>query len=145
MGKSRFEKWLWYQAAAEVSHYHGNNGIFTTAEYRHDCNKKGQTQFFSVVGAQHQNAQAERAIQTIIYMSRTFMVHASLHWSERGSDDIYLWSFAVTNSVWLYNRLPSKESGLTPLGFFTNNRSDHCDLLKCHVWGCPVFVLEPKI
>ena len=33
MGKSRFEQWLWYQAAAEVSHYHGNNGIFNTAEY----------------------------------------------------------------------------------------------------------------
>ena len=37
MGKSRFDQWLWYQDASEVSHYHGNNGIFTTAEYKHDC------------------------------------------------------------------------------------------------------------
>ena len=25
ISKSRFEKWLWDQVAAEVSHYHGNN------------------------------------------------------------------------------------------------------------------------
>ena len=46
MGKSRFEQLIWYQAVAEVSHYNGNNVIFTTVEYRHDCNEKWQTQFF---------------------------------------------------------------------------------------------------
>ena len=59
MGKIRFEQWLWDQAAAKVSHYHGDNGIFTAAEYCDDCREKGQTQSFSGVGAQHQNAQAE--------------------------------------------------------------------------------------
>jgi len=33
------------------------------------------------------NARAERAIQTIMYMAQTFMVHASLHWTDRGSDE----------------------------------------------------------
>ena len=33
MGKSRFEQWLWDQAATKVSHYHGDNGIFNTAEF----------------------------------------------------------------------------------------------------------------
>ena len=33
VGKSRFEQWLWEQAASEVPHYHGDNGIFTNAEY----------------------------------------------------------------------------------------------------------------
>ena len=56
MGKSRFEQWLWDQAAAEFSHYRVNNGIFNTTDYRHNCNKKGQTQFFPGFGAQHQNA-----------------------------------------------------------------------------------------
>ena len=50
-------------------------------EYRADCENKGQTQSFSGVGAQHQNARAELAIQTIMYMARTFMIHSSLHWS----------------------------------------------------------------
>ena len=73
------------------------------------------------------------------------MVHASLHRSERGSNDLSLWSLAVKHSVWLYNRLPNAISGLTPLELLTRSKSDHRDLLRCHVWGCPVFVLEPKL
>jgi transposase InsO family protein len=64
MGKARFEQWLWDQCVSEVKHYHGDNGIFSAEEYRRDCNEKGQSQSFSGVGAQHQNARAERAIQT---------------------------------------------------------------------------------
>jgi hypothetical protein len=43
------------------------------------------------------------------------MVHASLHWSDHGVDDISLWPFAVKHAVWLHNRVPNRESGLTPL------------------------------
>ena len=115
MGKARFEQWLWDQCVSEVKHYHGDNGIFSAEEYRRDCDEKGQSQSFSGVGAQHQNARAERAIQTIMYMAWTFMVHASLHWTDRGSDDLSPWSFAVKHSVWIYNRVPNARSGLTPL------------------------------
>ena len=141
MGKARFEQWLWDQCVSEVKHYHGDNGIFSAEEYRRDCDEKGQSQSFSGVGAQHQNARAERAIQTIMYMARTFMVHASLHWTDRGSDDLSLWSFAVKHSVWIYNRVPNARSGLTPLELITKERSDYREILRCHVWGCPVYVL----
>ena len=63
--------------------------------FRADCKQKHQSQSFSGVGAKHQNAMAERAIQTVTYMARTFMVHVSLHWSERGVDDLALWGFAI--------------------------------------------------
>ena len=33
IGKSRFDQWLKDNSAAEVSHYHGNNGIFTATGY----------------------------------------------------------------------------------------------------------------
>jgi hypothetical protein len=66
MGKARFEQWLWDQCVSKVKHYHGDNCIFSAKEYRHNCDKKGQSQSFSGVGAQHQNARAERAIQTIM-------------------------------------------------------------------------------
>ncbi len=62
MGKTRFEQCLLDQCVSEVKHYHGDNGIFSAEEYRHDCDEKGQSQSFSGVGAQHQNARAERAI-----------------------------------------------------------------------------------
>ncbi len=57
MGKARFKQWLWDQCVSEVKHYQCDNGIFSAEEYRRDCEEKGQSQSFSGVGAQHQNAQ----------------------------------------------------------------------------------------
>jgi hypothetical protein len=72
MGKACFKQWLYDQCVCEVEHYHGDNGIFSAEEFWHDCEEKRQSQLFSGVGAQHQNARAECAIQTIMYMVRTF-------------------------------------------------------------------------
>jgi hypothetical protein len=130
-------------AYAKVKHYHSNNGIFSAEQYCQECMDKGQSQSFSGVGAQHQNACAKRAIQTIMYMVCCFMVHSSLHWTDQGSDDISLWPFAVKHAVWLYNRVPNHLSGLTPLELLTKSKADHHDLIHLHVWGCPAIVLDP--
>jgi hypothetical protein len=82
ISKSCFEQWPWDMAYMEVKHYHGNNGIFSAKEYCLECKGKGQSQSFSGVGAQHRNARAEHAIQMIMFMARSFMVHASLHWTD---------------------------------------------------------------
>jgi hypothetical protein len=50
---------MWDQCISEVKHYHGDNGIFSAEEYCRYCDEKGQSQSFSGVGAQHQNARAE--------------------------------------------------------------------------------------
>ena len=99
----------------------------------------------SGAGAKHQNGRAERAIQTIMYMEHTFMIHILLLWNECGSDDITLWPFAVQHAAWLYNRLPNQVSGLTPLEILTGTHSDHRDLLRTHVWGYPVYILDPQL
>ena len=52
--------------------------------------EKVQLQSFCGVGAQHQNFQAERAIQTIVYMACTFIFHILLNCSVHGVDDISL-------------------------------------------------------
>ena len=72
MGRERFEQWIYDHAFVEIKHFHGDNGIFSSEEYRDDCADKMQSQSFSGVGAQHQNSKAERAIQTIMYMARIF-------------------------------------------------------------------------
>ena len=72
------------------------------------------------------------------------MVYASLQWSERGSDDFSLWYLAFKHLVCIYNQCPRKESVLTPLELLTKTKSDHRDILRRHVWVCPVFVLETK-
>ena len=104
-----------------------------------DYNKEWKSQSFSSDGAQHQNARAERAIQTIMHtMVRTFLVHASLYRTERGSDDLSLSSFTVKLSDWVYNQVPNVRSGLTPLELITRERSDNktssavmCGVVRC--------------
>ena len=125
VGKARFEEWIWNLATVEVQHYHSDNGIYASDMFRNDCKTKHQSQSFSGVGAQHQNAHAERNIQTISYWARTMMVHASIHWPADGADEIRLWAFAIQHAAWLYNRLPNPKTGLTPLEVFTKTKADH--------------------
>ena len=39
MGKERFEQWLYDIACVEVKHFHGDNGVFSSEEYRLECSK----------------------------------------------------------------------------------------------------------
>ena len=73
------------------------------------------------------------------------MLHVALHWSESGVDDITLWPFAVKHAVWLYNRVPNRVTGISPLEMLTRTKADHRDLLRTHVWGCPTFVLDARL
>ena len=114
-------------------------------EYLNYCEGKGQTQSFSGVVAQYQNAPAERTIQTIMYMACTFMIHLLLHLTEYGVDDISLWYFVVKHSVWVYNIVPNQRSVITSIGILTKTESNHWDLRRAHVWGCHVFVMEAKL
>ena len=104
---------------------------------------------FSGSGAAHQNGVAERGIQTVVNMARTMMLHAALHAPDLVTAE--LWPMALDHAVWIYNRIPrfgtGKCDGATPLELWS--RSMHVptrDILgNSHVWGCPVFVLEPKL
>ncbi len=53
--------------------------------------------------------------------------------------------FVVHHTVWLYNCLPNGVPGWSPMEIVTGTHSDHRDLLCTHVWGCPVYVLDPKL
>jgi hypothetical protein len=61
----------WETSCAHVKHYQ--------SDFCDSCKEDRQTQSFSGVGYQHQIAEAEHAIQTIMYMARLFMIHAALH------------------------------------------------------------------
>ena len=72
------------------------------------------------------------------------MMHVSLHWAYRGVDSFSLWSSSVGHSVCLHNRVPNQQSGLTPIELLTKKKADHWYLLWSSVWGCPVYVFDPK-
>ena len=35
--------------------------------------------------------------------------------------------------------------GLTPMELLTKTKTDHRDILRSHVWGCPTYVLDPSL
>jgi len=62
------------------------------------CGSKGIRQVHSTPFCPAQNGRAERIIRTIVEMARTVMIH--------GSAPRNLWGEAMSNAVYVYNRLP---------------------------------------
>ena len=75
--KREFKEWLYEEARVAVKHYHSGNGVINLGTFAKSCEEDGKTQSFSEVGAQHQNGETERAIQTVVSMVREFMIHAA--------------------------------------------------------------------
>ena len=124
-----------------VQTYLSDNGsAFSSSEYQAHLEQFSQINKFAGVGAHHHNGVAERNIQTIMSVARTMMLHAAIHWAETA--DAALWPLAVQYAVYLHSRVPDSSSGLAPLDLFSRLRSDQSRLQQCHVWGCPVYVLD---
>ena len=99
-----------------------------------------------MAGASHQNGSAERSIKTVVTMARTMLMHAALICPEDTlSTDI--WPMAMYYAVWVYNRTPDMQSGLSAIEIWSRSSFEPVSetLSKCHVWGCPTYVLEPKL
>eukprot|EP00804_Cyclotella_cryptica_P001528 CCRYP_003749-RA/>CCRYP_003749-RA protein AED:0.13 eAED:-0.00 QI:0/0/0/1/0/0.33/3/0/1355 len=126
-----------------IRQFHSDNGVFSSNAFREHCARLGQTLRFSGVGAHHQNGVAERAIQTVTNMARANMLHATLHWPERSFID--LWPLAMNYAVWVYNKLPQHGAGLSPEELFSGIKCSRSNLPRAHVFGCPVYVLDPRL
>ena len=77
----------------------GDNGVYTSNEFRKDLVKRGQTMTYSGVGAHAQNVVTERGIPTVVNSVRTMMIHQALLWSEK--IDTRLCPFALSHAVYL--------------------------------------------
>ena len=52
----------------------------------------------------------------------------------------------MNHSVHLWNSIPRSRNGLTPYELFTSiKQPSHEGLTRTRVWGCPVYVLDPKL
>ncbi|KAG7368580.1 reverse transcriptase RNA-dependent DNA polymerase [Nitzschia inconspicua] len=72
------------------------------------------------------------------------LLHQALHWPEHAQLD--LWPFALEHAVYLWNHLPKKDSLLAPIELFTGSTfADYSHLHSSRVWGCPAYVLDPKL
>ena len=85
---------------------------FTSETFTSHLRGLNQIVRYAGTAAHHQNGIAERAIRTIMTTARTMMIHAAIHWHEMA--DTQLWPMAVQYAVYLYNHLPSIETGESP-------------------------------
>lgn len=127
-----------------VQRYISDNGVaFTSADFTAELTKFNQTIRFAGVGAHHHNGHVERAIGTIMSVSRTMLLHAAIHWPQVA--DPQLWPMAVKYAVFLWNHMPNEHTGLSPSDVFTRTRWPIRKYHDLHVFGCPAYVLDKRL
>lgn len=140
--KMRFEREA-LTAGVTVQAYHTDNGVFTSKEFMRELGEKGQGMTLSGVSAQFQNGPAENGIKIVVRNARTMMLHTALRWP--GFAERELWPMALSHAVHLYNTTPKQATGVSPVTVFTRTTQDPQALRNAHPWGCPVYVLQPKL
>lgn len=127
-----------------VQQYLSDNGsAFTSREFQAHLQDFNQISRFAGAGAHHHNAKVERCIRTIMNIARSMMFHAAIHWPDMA--DPCLWPMAVQHAVYLYNRVPHEQTGVSPYDLFTRTRWPHSKFQDLHVWGCPVYCLRAPL
>jgi hypothetical protein len=141
--KKAFEQFA-STVGVSLKKFHADNVPFNSKEFRRNLELNGQPIAFSGTGAHHQNGVAERAIQTVTRWARAMLLHSIILWPDQA--DLALWPFALDHAVFLWNNIPSQTSSLAPIEVFTKTRfPNYNHLRRLHVWGCPVYVLDPKL
>ena len=87
--------------------------------------KKQQKIRFSGAGASHQNGAAERAIKPVVTMARTMLMHTVLRCPE-DKLSTYLWLMAMDYTVWVYNRIPDIQSGISAIKYGQGQGLSQC-------------------
>ena len=120
-----------------------NATAFTSKRFSEHLAVHRQINSFAGAGAHHHNGHAERSIRAMMSIARTMMLHSAIHWPDLA--DATLWPMAVTHAVFLWNHIPSLDTGLSPSDLFTKSRWPQQRFHDLHVWGCPVYVLNKTI
>jgi hypothetical protein len=126
-----------------VQSYQTDNGVFAAKEFMLEIHNMQQSIGFSGVGAHHQNGVAKQSIGTIMVMARTLMLHAAIRWPDV-SDACY-WPMAVDYAVYQYNHGPKLVTTAAPIDLLLKTMVPRHRLHDLHVWGCPAYVLDPKL
>jgi hypothetical protein len=130
----------------QIKQFTADNHPFRSAAWTSDCAVQRQLPTkHSGVGAHHQ-VLAERQIQTTFNWSRANLLHFVLHWPQMAKNRDNLWPFAVDYAVYMHNNLPIRDMRFSPIEKFTGTTFDNYNhLTRAHVFGCPVYVLDPRL
>ena len=139
--KQNFEKFAFDNGVIPLT-YLTDSGAFKANKFVTHIREHNQKIQYCGTNAHHQNGVAERAIRTISNMARAMILHSSAHWKH--GIDPSMWPMAVKYASYLYNTLP-RSNGISPGDFFFGARIPRHKLRNLHVWGCPVYVLNPSL
>ena len=139
--KQAFEQ-MALQHGVVIESYLTDSGAFKANAFVKHIREHGQLIRYCGANAHHKNGVAERGVQSVSNMARALMLHASAHWKD--GIDASLWPMAVQYAAYLYNHLPNAQ-GLCPADLFTGSTVPRHRLKDIHVWGCPIYVLDPHL
>jgi hypothetical protein len=130
----------------QIKQFAADNHPFRSTPWVSDCAVQLQRPTrHSGVGAHHQIL-AERQIQTTFNWSRANLLHFVLHWPQMAKNRDDLWPFAIDYAVYMHNHLPTLDTRLSPLEKLTGTLfGNYNHLTRAHVFGCPVYVLDPRL
>ena len=86
---------------------------------------------------------AENAINNMVIISRNMMIHGELRWTD--TSEHIICTMAMSHDFHLQNHTPYISSGMSPEEVLTRSKSSHSDLQNSPTWGCPEYVLEPRL
>jgi hypothetical protein len=124
-----------------VQDYLTDSGAFKANKFVSHIHDTQQLLCYCGTNAHHQNGVAEWVIQSISNMARAMILHSSMHW--KYGIDASLWPMAVTYATHIYNNTP--KNGVSPMGIFTGSTIPRHRLMDTHVWGCTIYILDPKV
>ena len=141
--KHKFEQ-LAREHGVTIKEYHADNSPFGNTDLVHSIEDNDQIIKLLGVSAHDPNGVAECTIKTISSWARTMLLHATIPWPEQ--QHFNLWPYAFEHAIFLWNNLPGRTSRVAPFELFTGvTLNFFAHLHRSHVWGCPVYVLDPKL
>jgi hypothetical protein len=126
----------------KIKTYHCDGVIMASKAYKSAVETAGQTITFSSINAHHQDGIAERQIQTVQNRAHAMLFNAMFQWPEAITTEF--WPFALKMAVDIHNVTPLY-CGLTPDEIFSSQKGKQDHFKFFHTFGCPVFVLDPKL
>ena len=110
--KDNFELMCHDNGVVPQSYVSDNGSAFTSSGFTNKLCKFAQIIHFAGTGAHHHNGTAECAIQMIMLLAQTMMLHTAIHWPKQA--DPALWPMAVAHTMYLYNHVPCTELDVCP-------------------------------
>ena len=104
-----------------IKGYCTENGLFNASEFMEELLKNQQKIIFSGAGSPHYNGASYCAIKIVVTMARTTLINAAVRCpEEKLSTDI--WPMAMDYAVWVYNRIPDMQYGLSAIEICSRSR-----------------------